>query len=418
MQGLAFAEFLTNANANDAFEDEGSLDEIISQVVNESTVVPKNRELVKRAMLGAIRSLIYQGSVDEMTFLRKLANSYMMLFLMQCDPKLATYFSSLAGKLRVFVDNSIIVPAISEQPLAPRHRRHWNLLAGARNAGVELLANRATVSELASHIHGTLAEFRDVYAGREDAFVDDEAIAYIDKILIRSYFYMRKSDPKGTFDQFINKFVTPGSTRSEEELITWLHGTFGIRFIDDQIEGADVDDQEVAKLAAELAKWKPSSYQAENDARTVLSIYALRKHDNEDADAGIFGYRTWWLSTDTKTQRAVVTSFPNKYRQSCYLRPEFLYNYICLAPSKSESDKVFDVMFPSLLGATISRHIDPDVASAVRNALAEHSDYDAARVRAILGSLMHKLQTQPSMNGVQVKHYLDELFEGVKGCTE
>lgn len=69
----------------------------------------------------------------------------------------------------------------------------------------------------------------------------------------------------------------------------------------------------------------------------------------------------------------------------------------------------FDMMFPTMLGVTVSHHIPQDVTEAVRRSLKEHTDRYPARIRAILRGLSDRLKTEQGyISGVQVKHYLDE----------
>jgi hypothetical protein len=404
-QGLEFAQFLLDAP--DATSVEKSLADVVSETVDQSSVIPKNRGNVKTSLLAAMRELVYTGSPEELLYLRKLAQTYMMLFLLKCDPKIATYFSVLAGRLRVFVCNSLLVPAISELPLDEHHRRHWNLLVNAHAAGVSLLIDAVTLHELASHIRNTVQEYSDFYEGRHSAYEDDTAIAYVEKILIRSYLYARKMGEQRSFRAFINQFVTPGGAHMEEELIEWLRSTFGIVYVDEASLGISLPEQELAILGSELQKYKSSKHQAENDARTILAIHQLRARDNERGEAGVFGYRTWWLSKDTVTQRAVRSVLGTKY-SSCYMRFDFLYNYIALTPSLAQANSVFDRMFPTLLGVNISHHLSPEVAVAVRNALKDHADLGRARVRGVLRGLTERLATERTMTGQEVTLYLDE----------
>jgi hypothetical protein len=410
-QGIEFANFVSQQQGVTAVEK--SLADIVAEVVDSSAVVPKNRALAKTLVLEVMRHIVYQGTAEELEYLRKLANSYTMLFFLQCDPKLATYFSTMAGQLRVYVDNSLLVPAISELPLAETHRRHWNLLAGANRAGVSLYANRGTVSELASHVRKSLQVYKETYAGQEHVYEDEAAIAYIDQILIRSYFYARIKGSNDTFEKFIDRFVTPNGPNMEEELIEWLNSTFGIRFVENKQDGLQIPPSDLDKLKRELEKHKGSSHQAENDARTVLTVYAQRQRDQEAGKAGVLGHRTWWLSKDTVTERAVEACFGKK--ANCYMRPDFLYNFICLAPSYSEVNRVFDRMFPSLMGVTISHHIPQDVTTAVQRSIKEHGQHDRGRVRAILRGLSERLKMESgAMTGAQVIHYLDEQFGSSK----
>jgi hypothetical protein len=408
-QGLEFANFVMKSDGQSAVEK--SLDDIISEIVEESSVVPKNRTAVKRALLAAMRDLIYRGSAEEMGYLRRLASSYMMLFLLQIDPKIATYFSTLAGRLRVFVDNSILVPAISEFHLDQPHRRHWNLLVNANHTGVELVISETALNELAAHFRKVLQRYQDEFAGNDALYEHEEAIQYLDEILIRAYFYARSAGYTNSFEQFVNQFVSPGSNRMEEELAEWLRGTFGIRVSRSKVADTPQFKADFKVLRDELMKTKNSEQKAANDARTILHIYQLREDGKESDNSGVFGYKTWWLSTDVLTHRAVENCFGKRFKTSCYMRTDFLYNYITLSPSFTQSNQIFDVMFPSLLGVSVSHHIPPELAHAVREAIREHASYGAPRMRALLGTLSERLKTEPTaMSRKRVKQLVGEVF--------
>jgi len=408
-QGLEFADFIIKAENRDAVEK--SLSDIISGVVDSSAVVPQNRNNVKTALLITIREIIYKGIDEEREYIRKLAHSYMMLFLVQCDPQISSFFATMASKLTVFVCTSILVPALSEWPLSREHRRHWNLLVSARNVGVQLLINKVIIAELVGHIRKAMTLYKEEYQGREDVFGNEDGIRYVDEILLRSYFYsVMVNGSHISFNQFIDKFVTPDASpdEMERELIEWLGGGLGIRYIEDDALGVTVDAANLEKLTAELEKHKMPK-PARNDAQTILSIYALREKNNENGKAGVFGYRTWWLSKDTTTQRAVSSCFGERYPTSCYIRPDFLLNYISLAPSHGEANRVFDRMFPTLMGVSLSHHIPKDISDIVHKAIKQHSERDASRIRAILRTLSDRLKTdEKTVNRVELKHYIDE----------
>lgn len=410
-QGLEFADFIIKAENSDAVEK--SLPDIISEVVDSSSVIPQNRYKVKAALLSTIREIIYKGSNEEREYIRRLAHSYMMLFLLQCDPKICAFFSAMASKLSVFVCTSILVPALSELPLQKEHRRHWNLLVSARSAGVDLLINKVILGELVGHIRKAIHLYDEDYRGREEIFSDEIAVRYVDAILLRSYFYSLANGQKWSFREFIDNFVTPSAAPDvmEREMIELLRHQFGIRYVEEKALGVAMDQTDLVKLASELEKHKMSKHQASNDAQTILSIYSLREKNNETGDSGVFGYRTWWLSKDTTTQRAVTKCFGHRYPTSCYIRPDFLLNYISLAPSREDADRAFDRMFPTLMGVTVSHHIPEDISNIVHAAIKQHSTKDGGRVRAILRTLSDKLKTdQKTVNRVELKHYLDEQF--------
>jgi hypothetical protein len=188
----------------------------------------------------------------------------------------------------------------------------------------------------------------------------------------------------------------------------------GIQFMEDEALGVKLDDEEVAKLSNELEQLKRTAHQARIDARTILTIYALRKADNEAGNTGAFGYRTWWLSKDTTTHRAVMICYKNNPRVSCYLRPDFLLNYITLSANRRQANKVFDKMFPTLVGISISHHVTTEVCDAVHQAVLSHKELAASRVKAVVGSMSTKLMTQQLQQKPKaLRHFLDEQLDKV-----
>lgn len=407
-QGLEFTNFVLHGENNAAFEKR--LPDILAKTVDESSVVLKNKEAVKNALLITVRDIVYNGSRDEKEFLRRLSNTYMMLFLLQCDPKLATFFTGMASKLNVYVCTSILIPALSEIYLEPYNQRHWNLLKGAYNAGAKLIVNETIIGELAGHFRMFKERYAEFYEAHEELYLGDELqILYIPDIMIRAYFYAKMRGHVGTFDQFLDRFVTPTLDHAEDELTEWLKEEFGIRFVTDASVGVQLEAGEEASLQEKLRDAKHSQRKAQNDARVILTIYALRKMRNESDAAGIFGFQTWWLSKDTSTQRAVIEVFKDKYRVSCYIRPDFLYNYISLSPTQSDVDAVYQELFPSLLGVNISFHLPAEVTTFVQEKTREHAGKNPARLKAILRQLAERLKVDPNCRTrAYVKSYFDD----------
>ena len=407
-QGLEFANFVIHGENNEAFEKR--LPDILAKTVDESSVVLKNKEAVKNALLITVRDIVYNGSPEEKEFLRRLSNTYMMLFLLQCDPKLATFFTGMAGKLNVYVCTSILIPALSELFLEPDNQRHWNLLKGAYNAGVTLVVNETIVEELAAHFRSFKERYAEYYKDNEAIYLSDEVlILYIPEIMIRAYFYAKMRGRVSTFDEFLDRFVTPNLERAADELTDWLREEFGIRFVSDGSLGIKLEPGEEALLHDKLKGAKHSQQTALSDARLILTIYALRRLRNESDAAGIFGFQTWWLSKDVSTQRAVIDVFKDKYKVSCYIRPDFLYNYISLSPTQSDVDAAYQELFPSLLGVNISFHLPQDVTAFIQEKAREHAGKNPARLKSILRQLAEQLKVDPSCRTrTYVKSYFDD----------
>lgn len=407
-QGLEFADFLLKGENQDAFEK--NLEDTISTVVDDSHVVAKNRESVKSALMITIREIVYNGTPEQKSFLMRLSNTYLMMFLLQCDPSVSTFFSSMASKLNIYVCTSILIPAMSEYYLSPENRRHWNLLKRAQNSGVSLVVNETIIKELVSHFKLFKNKYNELYLYDEQIYLEDETqTLYIDDIMIRAYFYAKRRGNVDRFNDFIDNFVSPNLRKAETEFQTWLRVEFGIKFVSDESLRVKIDPEEEKSLYYELKKLKSSPAKAKADTNLILTIYAIRKKQNEASDSDILGYHTWWLSKDTLTMRAVNDVFKNKYKVSCYMRPDFLYNYISLAPNVSTIKRSYRSMFPTLLGVNISYHLPQDIINCVHRSMKEHKNKNKARRASILRTLADDLRTNPKCkNRAHVKHFLDE----------
>lgn len=408
-QGLEFSNFLETGDGSLSVEK--SLQAIIQGVVEDRGVTDKSRHAVIDVLQQAVRQTIYGGTQEQLAFLRKLADTYRLLFLLQIDPQIATYFASMVSKLRIYVDTSIIIPALSEYFLEKRHRRHWNLLVSARDAGVKLIINDVIVTELASHFRRIRQTYRERFLQSDAQYVDDIAVLYVDDILIRAYFYAKLNGQVESFDDYLGNFVSLDMRNAGDELIIWLNEAFGIQYEERANLKLNIDLQEEQRLYEELKKHKPSVEQARNDARQLLTIYAIREANNERSLNGIYGYSTWWLTTDTMSQKAFESVWGKKVdlRNSPYIRADFLYNHITLAPSKNQVDDVFRNVFPTVIGVNISYHIPSDIRNSIQKYIKEHSELiDSPRLKAILRDLTHKLKSDPAAwTKERVELYLD-----------
>jgi hypothetical protein len=413
-QGLEFSDFMLKGEGLDAIEK--SLSDIVASVVDDANVMMVNKVKVKAALMLAIRDIVYSGTDVQRTFLRKLSNTYMMLFLLQCDPKLSTYFTALSSKLEVYVCTSIIIPALSEYYLDPVNRRHWNLLKGAYAAGVSLVVNEDIIAEIVAHFASIKQVYELEYRDSEDVYMDELQMLYIDQIMIRAYFYARLGGKVNNFDDFLDSFVNPDLSGAEESLIEWLKEEFGIIYRSNKTLGIKIDKSEEDSLLEKLIPHKNHvKAKARNDVRIILTIYGLRELNAETASAGVWGYKTWWLSKDTTTYKVVNELFHDKYKVSCYMRPDFLYNFIALAPTKEEVNTVYQELFPSLIGANISFHLPPDLVEYVHKRISEHKKKSPARIKAILRELSEKLKYDPSYQTRRfVEHYLDDELKKIE----
>ncbi len=416
-QGLEFSNFIINGESKDVIEKD--LQEVISKVVDESGVVTHNKEKIKTVLLMAIRDIVYNGTPQQTHYLKSLSNTYMMMFLLQWDPKLAIYFQALASKLTVFVCTSIIIPAFSEYYLQSENKRHWNLLKGARKAGIRLYIDDSILNELTHHFKMLKYKYLNYFDSTEAVYLSDEnEILFIDEIMIRAYFYAKMRGSVRTYDDFIMNFLNPNLKTPREDLLGYLKSEFGMEYLTNEAIGINISEEEKLQLL-NILKEKKDINKAKTDVNLILTIYKLREKKNEINSLGIFGYKTWWLSKDTSTYRAVIAAFgEEKYPVSCYIRPDFIYNYMTFMPNKEEIDDAYQKIFPTLLGVNLSFHLPKDVTEVIQSSVAAHKDKSPAQVQRILRQLSDKLKSDPALrNKRAVTLFLDDELNKLKSVA-
>lgn len=413
-QGLEFSNFVLNGDNEDVIEQKQI--EVVAQVVDESSVVEKNRTQVKDVMILTIREVVYNGSENQIKYLKCLSNTYLTMFMLHWDPQVALYFQTMASDMNIFVDNSIIIPALSEFYLEDKNRRHWNLLKGAKKAGINLLINETILDELVSHFKMLRGKYYNLFQPMEAVYSSDDEVLFTNEILIRSYYYAKVKGRISSYEDFIENFVDSDLKTAKEDITIFLKEEFGITFATNEALGVKIDKGKYQKVVAHLKDQKSAPVKAENDAAMILTIYKMREVFNEQQITGIFGYKTWWLSKDTKTYQSVISVLgEDKYPVSCYMRPDFIYNYIALSPNKQEVDEVYKNLFPSLLGVNISYHIPQELAELIQQRMIEFSDKPQHRLKAVMRRLSDKLKSDPKVrNRKELNHYLDEELAKLK----
>jgi hypothetical protein len=407
-QGLEFSNFVLHGDSKKVVDK--NLQETINIAVDESIVIEKNKEIVKTALQISIREIVYNGSFEQRRYLKSLSNTYMMMFLLQWNPQVALYFEKMASNLKVFVCTSIIIPALSEYYLNEENKRHWNLLKGCQVVGIKLFISDPIIDELISHLNMIKKKYQNMFSFNEEVYLMSELeTLYIDEIMIRAYFHAKSRNKVNTFDDFLNNFCDPSIKNVKEELIDYLKNEFGIEYKSEESMRLKLDASEFDSLTNKLVKQGKPFQKAQTDSKIILSIYKQREINNEISSTGIFGYKTWWLSKDTSTYKAVNNIFKNKYSVSCYMRPDFLYNHIALAPKKAEIDLMYKQIFPSLMGVNLSFHLPKEVTDYVQEVIAEHNSKNPSRTKSIIRKLSEKLKSDPSYRNVNtVRLFLDE----------
>jgi hypothetical protein len=111
----------------------------------------------------------------------------------------------------------------------------------------------------------------------------------------------------------------------------------------------------------------------------------LRKRRKEEKEtANPYGYRTWWLTQETKSGIALALAFPGKRHVKAIMRPEFLINYIAYNPTTEEVKRSLGTIFPSLLGIRLGTRLEQPAFEKIIKKIREAHRTDPARAQAIV----------------------------------
>jgi hypothetical protein len=74
------------------------------------------------------------------------------------------------------------------------------------------------------------------------------------------------------------------------------------------------------------------------------------------------------------------------------LRPDFVLNFLALAPKAHEIRKTYHSVFPTLLGIRLSRRMDPDAYHQAMKPLEDWDTLEEGRRSALVEELSNKLK--------------------------
>lgn len=406
-EGLDLAQFLTGDNTED---QKFTIADHVDSALEQGEVQIAARPRAKEVTLAVLQQAFYKSSEEERLYYGKLSRTYALLFTLRNEPKIVEYFRGMSSNFVLFVGSDIIIRALSERYLSPEDQMTINLLAILKQAGSQLILTQTTVDEIQSHLAASDTEFFHDFL-QVEPYVDTTIARHASKILIRAYFYakldtLRKESPK-SWKSFISQICAyedlHSKSKSRRQVRHYLIEKFGFEYLDkDGLIGL-IDQQEFEALSTRLGEIKPTPILARNDARQVLAVYGKRKALSEGHQANPYGYRTWWLTHETRVTQ-VTDELVSKHGARYIMRPEFILNFIALSPTMAEIRTSFNTVFPTLLGVRLSNRMRDDVFHDVMNKAKELRSVDDARAQVMMSEMSNKLK------GDNYKEYETELI--------
>ncbi|MGW4109343.1 hypothetical protein ACWEFJ_00520 [Actinosynnema sp. NPDC004786] len=394
-EGLEFAAFL---QADDQVEYT-TITDSLNIALSEADLGVKRRVLVGDAAFSLLRGVLYDSRPVERRYLQKLAKTYALLFTLKTEPRLLEFFQEMAGDFNLFVGADQLVRALSEHYLAPADQMTRNTLLMASKQGAKLVLSETVLDELVSHFRVCDSEYRNHVAQVEDHLTLEMARS-APHIMLRAYLYARLNKALGrrrpvSWVAFVNQFCSYSDLRKPSaygEIRQYLQHTFGLRF--ESKEGLEslVDEGDLETLAAKLTVGK-SEKLARNDALMALAIYGKRKQLGETSKATEFGYSTWWLTGETLILRYSREFVQENGGARYIMRPDYLLNFLTLAPSAAEARRAFSSVFPSLLGIKLARRMSQQTFDKIMGSVAEAESLDEARRAVVIGKAVDQLKS-------------------------
>ncbi|MEV8378448.1 hypothetical protein AB0P21_37260 [Kribbella sp. NPDC056861] len=380
-EGLEFSSFL---------EDEGeheypTITECLRNALTEEGVTGQFGQRVGDGAFQILRGVLYKSSETEREYLKKLSRTYALLFTLKTEPKLLEFFQDMTADFRLYVGSDQIIRALSEHYLAKPDQTTRNTLLLAVRAGAKLILTGPALEEVISHFRAADYEHQNHIRAVEDYLTYDFA-SQAPHIMLRAYLYARLNKDLGRrrpvdWTAFVRQFCDPKNLHKphgEEELRRYLQILFGFDFESKSDLESLVNPAEVEALTEKLSEVKKDARLARNDALVALAVYGRRNRHREAAKSSEFGWATWWLTSETKIlhyTRDFVRANNGRYA----MRPEFLLNFLTLAPSATEARQTFATIFPSLLGIQLGRRMNREAFDKIMDRVAEASQLDDAR---------------------------------------
>ena len=396
-EGLKLAEFLSGTRDEDALI---TIPDQIDEANEEAELTGSTAITVKEVALEVLRQAFYNSTEEERIYYGKLSRTYVLMFTLHNEPKIVEYFKGMSSNFVLFVGSDIIIRALSERYLATKDQMTINLLRILKEAGSTLILTQMAVEEVQSHLEGTDYEFRNFFMHSE-ADIDKEIARHAGKILIRTYFYAKldpnQERPPKRWEAFIEQICSyrdlHSPEKSRKQIKDYLIEKFEMEYFDEKDFVQITTEDEVRPLADKIQEFKLKKAQelALNDARHILGVYGNRRVLQEDHKPNPYGYRTWWLTHETRV-RKVTKDLVIKRGSEYIIRPEFILNFVALSPTTEQVRQSYNTIFPSLLGVRLSNRMREDIFHDAMQRVKEMREVDEPRAKTMMAEMSNKLK--------------------------
>ena len=276
--------------------------------------------------------------------LRRSADAYTLLAFLRAVPDVQRVVAKLFSHGRVWLDTSIVLPAMAETLVRGGQRRFSSLLRIATDAGLELRVTPGVVEEVERHLHRSLVCQRthELWKGR---------IPFMLSV------YAASGEALGDYPRWVEQFA--GRIRPEDDIAEYLNEIFGVEIETLEAEAGRASEelrwavQEIWQVAHERRRGEELdqvtlSRLAAHDVENYVGVIMRRRNERESP----FGYTSWWLTLDPTAfaARGVLKErLGARIPDSPVLSPDFLANYLAVGPIRHQVRMEAEGNMPILL---------------------------------------------------------------------
>lgn len=397
-EGLNCSSFLNGSSSDKAFDSliDNTVFDRVRDAITEANIDHRVKEVIEPLICEVSRKMFYQSTEAQRLLLNKFSRTYVLLFSLQAEPRVVDYFQKATANFRLIVGTDLIIRAISERFLSKENQMTRNMFAMAKEAGITLILSESVLNGVVKHFIVTHNEFKNHIQTREE-YLPDHLARQSQQILIRTYYHAKSEGYTKSWQQFIGEFVTLNQLHyasGKEELKGYITQQFGMDYISKDELATGIDPKKISLLSEAILELKKGHTDlAEDVALTIHAVYGQRKANKEYSTFPEFGYQTWWLTQESRIQRATA-ELVKAEGAKFIMRPEFLLNFFSLAPSVSEVRDTFKTIFPSVMGIQMGNRLPDEVFHKVLERVDEWKDHDKGRISAKTRSLCDRLKAE------------------------
>jgi hypothetical protein len=346
--------FVTAVITNNMDKIENS--SITDIIINDLSKYPPQTNITEhlpKILLGVINVIFSQPSQSTNQYLKRLSNSYTLFSFLRETPDIQSATSKLFSHGAIWLDTTVLLPAIAEQLKEnEQDRKLLNLFKACSNIGIELFVTPGVLDEIIAHMKLAINCSHYHYSSWKGR------IPY----LYNSYLETGKSPLE--FSKWISLFK--GDERPAEDISLFLHGVYNINKNELSTENLDIDEEIIwvirdcwtaehqkRRQQNQLQNDNPTDQLIKHDVETYLGIIALRQKE----DVSELGYKNWLLTFD-KTAWYIRDKLRNEYKAKQTPSPlmsiDYLIRNISFSPNRNLLSKNEHDLFPIILDIEMS----------------------------------------------------------------